>query len=240
MYNLKDKSVLIIGGSQGMGFEIARMSLELGAKVSIASRSLEKLTRAQTELNGQVSVQALDASKEKEVKTLFEKMDTIDHLVLTASGGAGGPLQELDMNAARALFDSKLWLQVYATKYAVPKMSKNSSIIMFSGIVSRKSMPGQMPYTGVAGAIESLGRMLALELAPIRVNVITPGFVKTPAWNQFMPEEAQEAFFDDVAQTLPLKRVGEATDVAKGALFFMDNPFVTGTVLDIDGGHKVI
>lgn len=237
---LKDKKVVIIGGSQGIGLATAKTAYQKGAEVVIASRNSEKLAKARAEIGEKVLAYQLDGSDEEAVKQFFENFDRIDHLVITASGGTGGALKDLELKEVRALFDSKFWLQVQAIKYAAPKMKEGSSITLFSGIVSRKALAGQLPYTSIAGAVESTGRMLALELAPIRVNVVTPGFIHTPAWDNFMPYENQLEFFKGVKEMLPVKRVGTAEDVAKGVHFLMENDFVSGTVLDIDGGHKVI
>lgn len=238
--NMKNKKVIIIGGSQGIGLATAKIAYRQGAEVAIASRSSEKLAKAKAEIGEEVKTYRLDGSDEKAVKEFFENFDHIDHLVLTAAGGTGGALMDLDMQDVRALFDSKFWLQVQAVKYAAPKMQEGSSVTLFSGIVSRKAMAGQLPYTSIAGAVESMGRMLALELAPVRVNVITPGFIHTPAWDNFMPYDKQVDFFEGVKEMLPVKQIGTAEDVAKGVLFLMESNFVTGTVLDIDGGHKLL
>ncbi len=240
MKTLENKIVVIIGGSQGIGLDTAKEAIERGAKVTIASRSLEKLGKAKSYLNDKVSVYQLDGTKEDEVESFFESFEKIDHLVISSSGGYGASIKELDIQAAKALFDSKLWVQMNAVKHASPKMAKGSSITLLTGIVAKKSIVGQMPYTGVAGAVESLGKMLALELAPVRVNVITPGFIHTSAWNTFMPEEQQNEFFNNFAQTLPVKQIGVAKDVSKGVLFFMESDYVTGAVLDIDGGQKLV
>lgn len=240
MSNLENKTVVIIGGSQGIGLDTAKEAIAKGAKVTIASRSLEKLKQAKKYLNDNVSIYQLDGSKEEEVKTFFEGFDKINHLVVSSSGGYGGSIKELDMEAAKALFDSKLWVQMNAVKHASPKMDKGASITLFSGIVSKKAIVGQMPYTGVGGAVESLGKMLALELAPVRVNVITPGFIHTTAWDAYMPEDQQKEFFNGFAESLPVKQVGVANDVTKGVLFFMESDYVTGAVLDIDGGQQLV
>tara|TARA_R100001369_G_C3316785_1_gene168231 strand:- start:1276 stop:1998 length:723 start_codon:yes stop_codon:yes gene_type:complete len=240
MTTLENKTVVIIGGSQGIGLETAKEAIEKGANVTIASRSLEKLEKAKNYLNGNVTTYQLDGSKEQEVKTFFDKFDKVNHLVISSSGGYGGAIKDLDMEAAKALFDSKLWVQMNAAKHASPKMGKGDSITLFSGIVSKKAIIGQMPYTGIGGAVESLGKMLALELAPTRVNVIAPGFIHTTAWDAYMPEEQQQEFFTGFAETLPVKQIGVAKDVTKGVLFFMESDYVTGAVLDIDGGQKLV
>ena len=237
---LKNKKVIIIGGSQGIGLATAKMAHRQGAEVVIASRNPANLEKAKAEIGENVQAFQLDGSDEESVRKFFDKFDAIDHLVLTAAGGMGGALKDLNFKDVKDLFDSKLWLQLQAIKYASPKMKAGSSVTMFSGIVSRKAMAGQLPYTTIAGAVESAGRMLALELAPVRVNVITPGFIHTPAWNNFMPYDKQLEFFAGVKEMLPVKRVGTAEDVAKGVRFLMENDFVSGTVLDIDGGHKVL
>ncbi|MEH6537982.1 MAG: SDR family oxidoreductase [Psychroserpens sp.] len=240
MKTLENKTVVIIGGSQGIGLETAKEAIEKGANVTIASRSLEKLEKAKNHLNGNVSIYQLDGSIEAEVKTFFDTFEKVDHLVVSSSGGYGGSIKELDMEAAKALFDSKLWVQMNAVKHASPKMGKGDSITLFSGIVSKKAIVGQMPYTGVGGAVESLGKMLALELAPTRVNVIAPGFIHTTAWDAYMPAEQQKEFFNGFAETLPVKQIGVASDVTKGVMFFIESNYVTGAVLDIDGGQKLV
>jgi NAD(P)-dependent dehydrogenase (short-subunit alcohol dehydrogenase family) len=240
MNTLENKTVVIIGGSQGIGLDTAKEAIAKGANVTIASRSNEKLEKAKAFLDGNVSTYQLDGSNEEEVKTFFEQFDAINHLVISSSGAYGGPIQELDLNMAKELFNSKLWVQMNAVKHASPKMGKGDSITLFSGIVSKKAIVGQMPYTGVGGAVESLGKMLALELAPTRVNVITPGFIHTTAWDAFMPEEQQNEFFKGFAESLPVKQIGVAKDVSKGVLFFMESDYVTGAVLDIDGGQKLV
>lgn len=240
MRTLENKTVVIIGGSQGIGLETAKEAIEKGAHVTIASRSTEKLEKAKAYLNGNVTTYQLDGTNEGEVKAFFDTFETVNHLVVSSSGAYGGSIKDLDMEAAKALFDSKLWVQMNAVKHASPKMSQRDSITLFAGIVSRKAINGQMPYTGVGGAVESLGKMLALELAPTRVNVITPGFIHTSAWDAFMPKEQQDEFFNDFAKTLPVKQIGLAKDVTKGILFFMESDFVTGAVLDIDGGQKLV
>lgn len=237
---LKNKKIILIGGSQGIGLATAKIAYQEGAEVIIASRNSEKLAKAKEEIGERTLTYRLDGSDEAAVKRFFENFDHIDHLVLTASGGTGGALKDLDLRDVRALFDSKFWLQVQAVKYAAPKMQTGSSVTLFSGIVSRKAMAGQLPYTSIAGAVESMGSMLALELAPVRVNVITPGFIHTPAWDNFMPYEKQVEFFKGVKEMLPVKRIGTAEDVAKGVQFLMESDFISGAVLDIDGGHKVL
>lgn len=237
---LKNKKVIIIGGSQGIGLATAKIAHQQGAEVVIASRNPANLEKAKAEIGGNVQAFQLDGSDEEAVKQFFERFDHIDHLVLTAAGGMGGALKDINFKEVKDLFDSKLWLQLQAIKHASSKMKAGSSVTMFSGIVSRKAMAGQLPFTTIAGAVESAGRMLALELAPVRVNVITPGFIHTPAWNNFMPYDNQVEFFQGVKEMLPVKRVGTAEDVAKGVQFLMESDFVSGTVLDIDGGHKLI
>ena len=236
---LENQTVLIIGGSQGIGLATAQAAQALGAQVMIASRSQENLRQAKEQL-GAVETYVLDASKEEDVKHFFQESPPFDHLVITAAGAAAGAFRDLDLQTVRALYDSKLWLQLNAVKWSLDKLSPTGSITLFSGIVSRKAMPGQLPYTGIAGAIESMGRMLANELAPIRVNVVTPGFIDTPVWRQFMPEESVQSFFEDFGPKLPARRVGKPEDVALGVMYLIQNGFSTGTVLDIDGGHKVM
>jgi NAD(P)-dependent dehydrogenase (short-subunit alcohol dehydrogenase family) len=234
---LTNKRIIIIGGTQGIGLATARLAMDKQASVLIAGRKIEKAAKAKT-LLGDVQTAILDAADEEQVKKFFTETSSFDHLVITAAGAAAGSLREISIDKAKDFFNSKLWLQTQVVKYALEKISQQGSIVLFSGIVSRKAMPGQLPFTGVAGAIESIGRMLAKELAPIRVNVVTPGVINTPAWNEILPENDIRQYFQDLAGRLPIPRIGRAEDVAKGVIFLLENTYCTGTVLDIDGGLK--
>lgn len=236
---LKGEKVVVIGGSSGIGLAVARAALAEGAKVLIASRSREKLARAKAELGGQAAAVSLDITDYAAVEKFFERIGSIDHLVTTASGSLAGKFLELDMDEVRRLFDSKFWGQYRAAQCARRQMQETGSITFFSGIAGSKALPGLSSYAAVNGAINSLCRPLALELAPVRVNVVSPGLIETPAYEN-MPEEDRQLFFDRLAGKVPARRIGQPEDVARGVIYLMKSGYSTGTVLEIDGGHHLI
>ena len=233
---LKDKKIILIGGSSGIGLETAKQALHQGSEVIIASRSAEKLHQAQQELGNQVKAYSLNTSQEQQVQAFFEEVGQFDHLVLSAAETSGGPFLQMPSQQARQLFENKFWGQYFAVKYGAPKISPQGSIVLFSGIVAYKSMTGSAVLGAVNSAVSSLGQTLALELAPIRVNIVSPGIIDTPSRSK-MPDEARTAFYTSIADKLPVKRVGTAADVAAGVLYLLQNEFVTGTVLHVEGGH---
>lgn len=174
--SLEGKKVVITGGSSGIGLATAQSATVQGAEVIIASRSSHKLAHAKSLLN-QVQTVVLDVRKEMEMKHFFEHVGPFDHLVTTAAdAGSGSLFLQHETNSARDLFEGKFWGQYVVLKYAASKLREGSSITLFSGWISRKPMIG---YSTLA-AIESLTRVLALELAPICVNAIAPGVINTP------------------------------------------------------------
>jgi len=233
---LKDKKVVIIGGSSGIGLESAKQLIAQGAEVIIASRSEEKLQNAKEQLGVRATAYILDTTQEQQIQSFFEKISQFDHLVVSAAETSGGSFLQTDTAQARQLFENKFWGQYYAAKYGAPKILPNGSITLFSGVVAYKSMVGSAILGAVNAAISNLGQTLALELAPIRVNIVSPGIIDTPSRSK-MPEEARNNFYNTVENKLPVKRIGKAEDVAQSVLYLLQNSFVTGTVLHVEGGH---
>lgn len=219
--------------------ETARLAVAEGAEVVIASRSKEKLQEAKKQLSGNVTAYILDTTQEQQVQSFFEQVGTLDHLVVTAAETSGGAFLEMDVAMARQVFENKFWGQYYTAKYGAPKMNANGSITLFSGVVAYKSMIGSATLGAVNAAVSNLGQTLALELAPIRVNMISPGIIDTPSRSK-MPEEARNSFYANLANKLPVKRIGQPADVAQGVMYLIHNHFVTGTTLHIEGGHILI
>ncbi|WP_378954494.1 SDR family oxidoreductase [Pelosinus sp. sgz500959] len=236
---LKNKRVVIIGGSSGIGLAAAELILDQKAEVVIASRSSEKLEKAKIELGGNVKSYILDITDEEQVKNFFTAVGTIDHLVITAAETSGGSFLLSDTAMDQKMFENKFWGQYYAAKYGAAAIVPSGSITLFSGVVAYKAMVGSATLSAINAAVSALGRTLALELAPIRVNVISPGIIDTPSRSK-MPEEKRNSFYMDIAGKLPVKRVGKADDVAKGIVYLLSNDFVSGTVLHVDGGHTLI
>ena len=235
---MKNQKIVIIGGSSGIGLETAKQVIALGAEVIIASRSEDKLHKAKEILGPRAAAYVLDTTDEQQVKSFFEQIGKYDHLVISAAETSGGSFLQLETDQARKVFESKFWGQYYAAKYGAPKLSAKGSITLFSGVVAYKPMIGSSALGSVNAAVSNLGQTLALELAPIRVNVVSPGIIDTPSRSK-MPENARNQFYGTVADKLPVKRVGHPEDVAQGVLYLIQNHFVTGTVLHVDGGHTL-
>ncbi|MEJ9226777.1 MULTISPECIES: SDR family oxidoreductase [Priestia] len=233
---LKGKKIVIIGGSSGIGFESAKQVIAQGAEVIIASRSKNKLQNAKEQLGARATAFTLDTTQEQQVQSFFEKVGQFDHLVVSAAETSSGSFLDTNTIQARQLFENKFWGQYYAAKYGAPKVLPHGSIILFSGVVAYKSMVGSSMLGAVNAAVSNLAQTLALELAPIRVNIISPGIIDTPSRNK-MPEEIRNHFYATMGNKLPVKRIGRAEDVAQSVLYLLQNSFVTGTVLHVEGGH---
>ncbi len=237
--SLKEKRVVIIGGSSGMGLASAKAAAAAGAYVLIAGRSPEKLQRALDEIEGEADAHPLDVTREGDVREFFARLGGFDHLVTTAATGAVGAFLEMESADVRNVFESKFWGQYNAAKYGATGIRPGGSITMFAGVASEKPLPGLVAYAAVNGAVEGLCRTLAVELAPLRVNVVSPGIVMTPAYAE-MPADKREAMFEAVGAKLPVRRVGRPEDIAKTVLYLMENGYTTGTVIQVDGGHRLV
>jgi NAD(P)-dependent dehydrogenase (short-subunit alcohol dehydrogenase family) len=238
LQSLQGRTVVITGGSSGIGLATACEVVALGGRVILAGRSADKLERACQALGTAACAVQLDVTDERAVEEAFRKIERIDHLVTAAAGSLRGRQADLDTALARELFESKFWGQHHCVKYATPRMALDGSMVLFSGWVSRKPAIDMSTLAAVDGAIEALGRTLALELAPIRVNTVTPGQIDTPLWRNRLSESAAQAYLDKVALSHPVGRAGTAEDVASAILFLMRNGFMSGAVLDIDGGWR--
>ena len=236
--NFLNQHVVITGGSSGIGLCLAQALAERGAHLTLLGRDLRKLENAAAQVNGPVQVASVDVSNEQAVAKFFDGVDRLDHLVTAAAGTVRGTVQELEVAQARALFESKYWGQYHCAKYAAGKLSTHGSMVMFSGWISRKPMAGVSTLAAVDAAIEALGRTLALELAPRRVNVVTPGMIDTPLWSARLSADAQREHFARIASSLPVGRAGTPQDIAHAVLFLLENGFTTGAVIDVDGGQR--
>lgn len=236
--SLQGKNVLIVGGSSGIGLASAQLALEQGAAVTIASSSEQRLEQAKARLGGKVKTARVNMLKPEEVKQFFEGYNTaIDHLVISNPTPKFGAFLELEIEETRQLFEEKFWGAYSVAKYGASHVAAHGSFTFFSGanvVVSKLS-----PLAAVNAAVNDLVRSLAIELAPRRVNAISPGVIDTPlraAW----PEEVRQGMYASVAQQTPLGKIGTAEEVAQGVLYLLNNPFVTGTILSIDGGLGLI
>lgn len=234
------KRVLIIGGGSGMGLALAELLLADGSQVTIAGRSSERLASAAARRYGLATIQA-DITREDQVKRLLAEVGELDHIVVTAADavGAYAPVADFDLGPARAVLDTKVLGPWLVAKHAGPALAPGASITFTSGIAAYRPGPGASMIATANGALEALARSLALELAPVRVNVVSPGWVDTPIWTT-IAGTAKEARLAAMAERLPVGRVGQPSDIAEAFLALMRNGFITGTVLHVDGGHRLV
>lgn len=232
--------VVITGINGGIGRATAERLLNAGAEVIVSARSQEKLDAALAELPGKVSGYVLDLLDMDSIAAFFEKVGKFDHLVTPAATSMFAPIAEMDFDAGRALIESKQWGQMATVHYAVKQMSSTGSITLFSGTVTQKPLPGATIFAAAGAATEASARVWGLELAPLRVNTIVPGIIETPIWSGLMGEEGGAEALNSFASVLPVGRVGTSDDVAKAVAFLIDNTFVDGISLVVDGGHRLI
>jgi len=243
MSALEGKKVVIVGGSSGIGLGVAAAALDSGADVVIAGRSSEKLQAAERTLGASRNVRSLavDMAQETDVARMFDEIGAFDHLVVTAgTPPPGDPIESTDMEVARRFVDNKLLGTVMLAKHAARTLRPGGSMIFTSGInKDRPPVPGGAVVSAIAGSFTYLARALALELAPTRVNVVSPGWVDTPMWDEIVGE-AKAGFFAEMAPRLPAKKIATPADVARAYIYLMESELTTGETLRIDGGHNLI
>ena len=229
---MKNQVVAVIGGTSGMGLAVAKLASERGARVIVGSRSQEKVSAAASDIGCEGRV--VDAMNEESVREFFAATGTLDHLVVSGSAVKSGTLAELPLADAEFTFRSKFFGPYLCAKHA--RIQPAGSITLFSGILSRRPGHNDSILAPVNAAVEALGRALARDLAPVRVNTLSPGMTRDTGAYLGMPESAREGMFASIAKNLPVGRVGTPADIAEAALLLMTNPFITGVTLDVDGG----
>ncbi len=234
------QKVVIIGASAGIGEATARAFAARGAAVTITGRSKERLDQAVRRIGHGVHAAEVDATDREALDAFFAATGTVDHLVLTASPGAvgAGPFAALDEAALRQAFDGKLFAHVKALQAALPRLRPDGSVAIVTAASARAAFPGAAGLTAVNGALESMVAPLALELAPLRVNAVSPGVIDTHWWHA-MPADQRQAYFDGVAAITPVRRIGTPDDVADAIVYLAGAGFVTGTVLECSGGSSL-
>lgn len=238
-HDLTGKRVVVVGGKTGIGFGVARAAHTAGATVLVASRrNVPTEERPDLASFEQVS---LDLCDEASVRAAFETIGTFDHLIVTAGSAAGswGAFMDEDMRGVRSYMESKFLGSWACARHAAPRLAKDGSITFLTGGTGARAKLGLAAVTSVFSAVEALSGSLALELAPVRVNTIRPGFVETEFWN-FLSEKQREEIRAKVRAKFPVRRLGMPADIGHAALFLMTNPYVTGTVLEVSGGELLV
>jgi NAD(P)-dependent dehydrogenase (short-subunit alcohol dehydrogenase family) len=231
---LAGKKVVIVGGSSGIGLSTAELAMREGAEIIIASRNAEKLSA----VAGTIGARAIsaDVTDDKSVESLFRTCGTVDHVVVTAAQLHSGPFKTVAMDDVRSTMEGKFWGAWRVARSA--DIRPGGSLTLVSGFLSIRPRPNAAIVGAVNGAIESLTRSLALELAPVRVNCVSPGIVDTPI-RAAMPEAARLDMLAKTAASLPVGRVGTGEDIARQILAFMTIAFATGSIVYLDGGALI-
>jgi NAD(P)-dependent dehydrogenase (short-subunit alcohol dehydrogenase family) len=231
---LAGKKVVVVGGSSGIGLATAELAKQQGADVIIASRNAAKLDEVAARLK--VTAIAADVTSDDSVAELFRKAGPVDHVVVTAAQLRTGPFKTVAMEDVRATMEGKFWGAWRVARAA--EIRPGGSLTLVSGFLSLRARPNSAIVSAANGALESLARALALELAPVRVNAVSPGIIDTPI-RAAMPEQARLEMLAKTAASLPVGRVGEGADIAQQILAFMANGFATGAIVYLDGGALI-
>ena len=233
------RTALVVGGTSGIGLATARLLCAAGATVHIVGRSKERLDTVSASDPELIGHQA-DGGNRDEIAAVADAIGTIDWLVITLSGNEGpGPIADLDLDMLRRAFDAKFWGHITTVQAVLPRLASSGSITLLGAVTARAGMPGTAGIAAINGAVEALVKPLAVELAPIRVNGVSPGLVDTPWWSTF-PEDARAAYFGQAAQVLPARRVATAEDIAEVVVMAATNPNLTGTIIEADGGARLV
>jgi NAD(P)-dependent dehydrogenase (short-subunit alcohol dehydrogenase family) len=234
---LRGRTVLVIGRSSGIARAVAQATRDAGAHVVVAGRNSEALAAAYADEPG-ITTDTVDVTDDASITALGERLDTLDHIVSTASARARGRLGDLSRDAVRASLDTKVIGPLMLAKYLGPRLNPGGSFVLFSGVAAFKIAVGTLAVAITNGAADTLTRSLALEMAPIRVNAISPGVIDTGAWDA-LGDERKTEMFEHVAATNSARRIGTVEDIAQAVLFAMTNTFLTGVTLAVDGGEPL-
>ncbi|HEX4258490.1 MAG TPA: SDR family oxidoreductase [Streptosporangiaceae bacterium] len=237
MSSLKDRTVLVVGRGSGLARAIVLAALDAEARVVAAGRDQAGLAAAYAGEPGVVP-EFVDLTDEASIAALGDRLGPVDHVVSTASARARGRLADLDRDAVRQSFDTKVVGPLMLAKHLAPRLSPDGSFVIFSGVAATKIAVGTMAVAITNAAADTLARSLALELAPIRVNAISPGVIDSGAWDAFGPQGKAD-YFADISARNPAGRIGTPDDIAAAVMFALTSTFLTGQTLHIDGGEPL-
>ena len=231
---LAGQKVVVVGGSSGIGLATAELARQEGAEVVIASRNKERLAPAAEKIGATAMV--ADVTSDDSIAALFKTIGVVDHVVVTAAQLRSGPFKTVPMEDVRATMEGKFWGAWRVAREA--DIRPGGSLTLVTGFLSVRPRPNSAIISAANGALESLARALALELAPVRVNAVSPGVIDTPI-RAAMPEQARREMLAKTAASLAVGRVGAAEDIAQQIVSFMTNGFATGSIVYIDGGALI-
>ena len=238
-YDLTGKRVAVVGGRRGMGLGVARAARSAGATVTITSRRSATVEEGLDHAAFERVI--LDIRDEAAVRETFEAIGRLDHLVVTAAPdlGSWGTFMDEDMRGVRSYMEGKFFGSWACARYATPHLTPGGSITFVTGGIAARPKAGFAAVSPALAAVEVLSRSLALELAPIRVNTIRPGFIDTAMWD-FLPAAERDSIRAKVRETFPARRLGTGADIGHAALYLMTNPYVTGSIIEVSGGELLV
>jgi NAD(P)-dependent dehydrogenase (short-subunit alcohol dehydrogenase family) len=238
--DFESERIVILGGTSGIGMATAQRAAADGVTVIVASSSAERIDAALERLPASAEGYTVDVRREEQIRDLFSRLGSFDHLAFTAGETLQiGAVADTDLEAARRALDVRLWGAYAAVKHAVAHVRPGGSIVLSSGIAGTRPEPNWTVAAAICGALDALTRALAVELAPIRVNAVAPGVVRSDLWRE-MSEEDRSAMFDSLSKSLPVGRVGEVGDIADALLYLMRNGYSSGTIVTVDGGSVLV
>ncbi|MFJ3904188.1 SDR family oxidoreductase [Streptomyces sp. NPDC090025] len=235
---LDGRRIVVVGAGSHTGRRLAETASAAGAEVILAGPDAAKLAATAERLAGPAVVQPVDLADEDSVAALGSAVGRFDHLVSTAAMPANGPVAALDLAAVQRAFAAKVFGPLLLAKHLAGQVSEGGSFTFFSGIAAWRPAPQRVVMATANGALAFLVRALAVELAPVRVNAVSPGIVDTGAWDGL--GTGKDEFLAGVAARNPARRAGSPDDLVRAALYAMTSPFVTGTVLHTDGGGRLV
>lgn len=236
---LSGQKVVVVGGSSGIGLAVARMAQSEGASVIILGRSLTKLEQAKELIGSESQIISIDIMDEAVVAQTFAEIGNFDHLFISAQDASTASLANTTIEKLKITLDSKIWGALHVVKHATSQMLANGSITFISGLAGRRGYPNFVVAGAANAGIESVGRNLAVELSPIRVNTVCAGVIETEMLDKVFGEN-RDTMIQAISQRLPVKRIGKPEEVAQAVLFLMSNGFATGTTLLLDGGDALV
>jgi NAD(P)-dependent dehydrogenase (short-subunit alcohol dehydrogenase family) len=236
---LRDKTVLVVGRGSGIARAVALLARSEGARVVVAGRDKAKLADAYADLEDPgISAEVVDITDDASIAALADRVGPLDHVVSTASARARGVLADLERENLRLSFDTKVIGPTMLAKHFAGQINPAGSFVLFSGVHAFKLNVGYLGVGITNGAVDFLTRWLAVELAPIRVNAISPGVIDTGAWDA-IGEAGKRDYFEHISAKNPTRRIGTTQDIADAVLFAMTNTFMTGMTLKVDGGEPL-
>jgi NAD(P)-dependent dehydrogenase (short-subunit alcohol dehydrogenase family) len=234
---LQDRTILVVGRGSGIARAVTLLARSEGARIIVAGRDRAELASSYDD--GGISSETLDITDDESIAALADRVGRVDHVVSTASARARGKLADLQRENLLQSFDTKVIGPTMLAKHFAGQINPGGSFVLFSGVHAFKHNVGYLGVGVTNGAVDFLTRWLAVELAPIRVNAISPGVIDTGAWDA-MGEDGKHEYFEQIAAHNPTGRIGTPDDIAAAVLFAMTNTFMTGMTLKVDGGEPLV